>query len=263
MKNITTTLSNRCGVIAGAAQSQTLGGLLPSLGSLLRTDSIDNDYVKEVTVYKSVEDSLALSCAWKRLREIQTSVFAISELQSAELYKQVNDEDRFLAESIRDYYQKRIMMWKLKGINLSSFRSDLETYLVNHGKVYEKDQIGLITRLPYLYEYDVTVDRIRDNHLDSTTTNLKSQHMSVATLYPLESVDRKTSRVSRRNYWFRLDNTGIGVLYGVDKSNPLLAYFDSLFRMGRPMIMNAHLVASEREGFSHYLMTRVNAAIPT
>lgn len=215
----------------------------------------------ESTVYKSTVDSLVLSCTLQRMSVDPTRIIEYLTIQSDSVYQNVTDVDVERATAVRDYYQQRIMLWKLRGTELSHFRKDLEAYVVTDGKMYEKGQMGMITKLPHFYDYDVAVDRMRDEYF-SESVSLKAVKDDVLTLYPVQSLIRKTKSYSRRVYWFNLNNSGIGVTYGVDKHNPLLLYFNSLFNMGRPMMLRANLEPSQREGFEHYILTKIHSAVP-
>jgi hypothetical protein len=69
--------------------------------------------VKKYEIYESPEDLLALSVAWKRHRDTDTSYTGYRNLLDAELFKVLTHEDQTVADSIRDYYSKKVMMWKL------------------------------------------------------------------------------------------------------------------------------------------------------
>lgn len=215
----------------------------------------------ESTVYKSTVDSLVLSCTLQRIISDPARVVEHVTIQSDIVYQNVTDADVERATAVRNYYQQRIVLWKLRGTELSRFRKDLESYIVTDGKMYEKEQLGMITKLPYFYDYDVAIDSMRDEHFGESAT-LNRVNDGVITLYPVQSLIRKTKSYSRRVYWFNLDNSGVGVSYGVDKYNPLLMHFDSLFNMRRPMVFRANLEPSKREGFQHYVLTKIHSAVP-
>ena len=111
--------------ISGQVKSQ--GNVAPwntSLGNLTGNLTLHGllgvthgEHVKKYEILEIDEDLLALSTAWKRLRDTHNSggtYTPISTLLDKELFNHVTIDDRQKANEIRDYYSKKIMMWKLK-----------------------------------------------------------------------------------------------------------------------------------------------------
>ena len=111
--------------------------------------------------YKTTEDSLVLSCAWYRLRNnFNNKVNMPNSLFDYNLLDQILEVDRLLAYNIRDYFSKKIMVWKLKNMELTTFREDLNEFIHSDGLLIKEKMIGLIFRLPEFYHYDITIDEI-------------------------------------------------------------------------------------------------------
>lgn len=232
----------------------------------LELKNSSSPHYSKIEVYKSNVDALVLSCTLQRInsegaRGIGVYSPEVYSIQSDPVYEHVSAADVERAETVRKFYQQRIMMWKLSGVALSQFRSDLESFIVTDGKCYDAKQMGMITRLPYFYDYDTAVQAIRDEHF-SENIPLPRVYNAVHTLYPVDSLIRKTKNYNRTVYWFNLNNAGVGVSYSVDKHNPLHCFFKSLFEMRRPMVLNANLEPSMREGFQHYVLTKIHSAVP-
>ena len=124
-----------------------------------------NPYVKQYKVNESAEDLLALSVAWFRLRKNRTLTPypMIESLTDENLFKSLTEEDRLMANTIRDYYSKKIMVMALKEIKLTKFREDLSKFIHSDGKLFVDDMLPLVFRLPEFYEYDTAfADMMRD-----------------------------------------------------------------------------------------------------
>ena len=89
--------------------------------------------VKQYEVFESPEDVLALSVAWKRLREKGQS--PTGKLLDKILFDKVTQTDRDEANVIRDYYSKKFMMKALlgNGNTLSPFRQEIARIINSDG----------------------------------------------------------------------------------------------------------------------------------
>ena len=100
------------------------------------------------------------------------------------------------ANEIRDYYSKKIMLWKLKGVNLSSYRTDLNTFIHNSSREYPKSHMGIAYWLPEFHEYDIQLDEIR---MSSRPLDVeKVSHIPVAiaeNLTPIKKIKRNKKRI--------------------------------------------------------------------
>lgn len=107
---------------------------------------------------------LVLGCCYHRLSK-QNSTISFS---SNYVEESVSDEDIELANSIKDYYSKKLMMLRLKDNKLTKFREDLAKFL--HTDFLEESDVhsspdtyvGMACKLPYFYEYDTSLDKIFD-----------------------------------------------------------------------------------------------------
>ena len=210
-----------------------------------------NPYVKKYEMYEIDEDLLALSVTWKRLRDAKKSV--ASKLLDPSLFKELSADDKTKADQIRDYYSKKIMMWKLKGTGkLTSYREDLNSFIHSDGKKFRDNMFGLVYRLPDFYNYDLEMDDIY-MHLEKDHPDLRKK-LGVETaikLQPLRKVVRKTKSVHAVEYWFKSRND-IGVTLKIDPKNPLLHIWDHMFGSQKELVIETKLFPKERDGL-HYL----------
>jgi hypothetical protein len=217
-------------------------------------DEYDNSHVKKYQVMEIEEDLLALSSAWYRLREETKQgkpYVSINKILDKELFNHVTEEDRNLASSIRDYYSKKIMMWRLKGQKLSKFREDMNTFIHNEGKVFKEDMCPLAYRLPEFYHYDIDFEQLANEHsklikergfpVQSKTLKLKKTFM----------VNRRHSK--RKEYWFsdQLDNL---VTLSVTHDNPLLSLLD--LHGQSPMTLTGKFNIRERDNTQYMVVDK-------
>lgn len=165
-----------------------------------------NPYVKQYKVNESTEDLLALSVAWFRLRKNSASKPLLFEsLTDASLFSKVTEEDRLMANTIRDYYSKKIMVLALKEVKLSKFREDLSKFIHGNGKVFTDDILPLVYRLPEFYEYDTEfADMMRG--LTPGVVDRTRVKTEVHTLRPLRKFDVKRKYNHKHEYWFKDEN---------------------------------------------------------
>ena len=169
------------GVIAttnGSHNTITMGNIQPltsiTLSGLNGTSNdwdiftANNNNVKRYEVFETTEDILALSVTWHRLRPlINNGTSTIidpsnrpTKLTDSILFKEIIQEDRDKANLIRDYYSKKLMMFTLKGQQLTNYRKDLNTFIHGDCKVVKEEMMPLVYRLPEFYEYDVGLDEM-------------------------------------------------------------------------------------------------------
>jgi hypothetical protein len=124
--------------IAGSAMNlQAASQNTISISSLNSASGVDFDWntlaglnsnVKKYEVYEISQDLLALSICWSRYRKVKDEHNlrpVITRLLDSELFRLVSEDDITQANAIRDYYSKKIMVWKLKNIKLTPFREDM------------------------------------------------------------------------------------------------------------------------------------------
>ena len=79
----------------------------------------------EITHRETNTDILALSVRYKKIRDTLNSNIFIENLFDTELLNHITIQDFIDANTIRDYYSKKLMLLSLKGIELSPFRKDV------------------------------------------------------------------------------------------------------------------------------------------
>ncbi len=82
-----------------------------------------SDYVKRYEVIEATEDILALSVAWKRLRDTKSESIqtGITTLLDDNLFRKIEEPDRIRANEIRDYFtlfQIDYLLTHIHGVNI-------------------------------------------------------------------------------------------------------------------------------------------------
>lgn len=204
--------------------NSTLSGPSISLSGL----SFDyQSHVKKYQVCEIEQDLLALSTTWHRLRKSQAlggHNHGITSLTDLTLTKHVTQIDHDKAAQVRDYYSKKIMMWKLKEQKLSKFREDMNLFIHSDGKIFREDMQPLAYRLPEFYEYDSEFDTLTSEF--NKYVKQKEPHMyskKTLTLAKTFVVGKKYSK--RKEYWFSDESNDL-VHMSFTTDNPLLTLLD-------------------------------------
>jgi hypothetical protein len=231
-----------------------------SLGNLFSSSRNMSHDVKKYEIYESPEDILALSVAWKRLRKNDINL-GISSLLQQQMFEHLKPEDRETANIIRDYYSKKIMMWKLKGKELTSFRKDLNIFVHEEGTKFKTEMIGLAYYLPEFYEYDSQIDTVREQvkskglvtGQDKTLLPLTSMlGPKSKKLTPLKRINRVNKKINHMQYWFKDDETEGAVVINIDSKNPLEHIWNNVFDNSDTLNVKGKYYLKDNEDFEYF-----------
>jgi hypothetical protein len=205
--------------------------------------------VKKYEVYEISQDLLALSVCWARYRKARNEPGlhpTITKLLDSELFRLVTDEDVAQANVIRDYYSKKIMVWKLKNISLTSFRNDLNTFVHSDGKTFKETMMPLAFRLPEFYEYDVEFEKMSFDY-NKEVKRQESLHVNETRhLTFIKSLSVNTKRLKRIEYWFS-DSYNNLVQMNIDTNNPLNSLLEKVITSGS-IDLTAKYATRNRDG---------------
>lgn len=255
-KTYTLSPSISVGAQGSPGQILSLGNLTASSAGFFNDIHISNSAnIKKYEVIETSEDLLAMSCAWYRIRQNQgLSSPLITSLVSEELIRHVTQEDRELANEVRDYYSKKFMVMALKDQRLTNFRQDLKEYLLGDSKKFTEKTIPMIYRMPEFYVYDQEFDVIKRD-FQTTITNFseltrKTTDRSVR-LTPIKSF-KKNSKIRGKHteYWLK-DNKNQAYRFGLRADNPLLGLWDNAFNNGE-MRLGINMQASRRDDLEFF-----------
>ena len=201
-----------------------------------------SDYVKRYEVIETTEDVLALSVAWKRLRDNRndnSSYLGINSLLDDNLFRKVEESDRIRANEIRDYFSKKIMIWSLKGFKLSKYRQDLSTFIHGNDKKVTEELLPIVFRLPEFYEYDIEFDKFKQEVTLEIPNFNELINKKITTLKPIKSFYKSNKRVKHFEYWFK-DTNGNAHMISIEPKNPLKHIWDKLFLNDMLRIEGSH-----------------------
>jgi len=212
-----------------------------------------SDYVKRYEVIEATEDILALSVAWKRLRDTKNESIqtGITTLLDDNLFRKIEEPDRVRANEIRDYFSKKIMLWTLKSVKLSAYRQDLNKFIHGDGKKITEELLPLIYRLPEFYEYDIQFDQFkREVTLEINNFTKLTSHKKITTLTPVTSFYKTNKRVKHFEYWLK-DSNDNAHLITIEPKNPLKHIWDKIFTNG-PLRIEATYYPKKYDELQYY-----------
>lgn len=227
----------------------------------LNLNGFDNKYVKKYEVFESTEDLLVLSCVLYRLvnerqKTLPNTYFFVhneQKLLQPKLFEEIIEQDRILAQQIRDYYSKKIMIWKIKGVKFTRFREDLNTFIHSDGYKFQEKMTKLVYKLPQFYFEDLYFDEITKEvekyNLEKIifTKPIKLKHLGTV------EVNRKGFK-TYNNYWFVNDNNEL-CLVAVDKLNTLRCVWESLIK--NEIHVTGKIQHKTRDDYEYYKISSV------
>ena len=216
-------------------------------------DSVWDDFElteKPKPVLAFQADPVALSCANYRY---WTTTRALSALNDCT----VNDDDRALAERIRQYYGHKLTMIKLRGRTLSKFQEKLGAYLVGQYELVQGDE-GIVYRLPFFYHEDRAEDELFEK-FSANSPPLPGQSLHRRQrLYPVSSVYKSRKYRDKQVYWWNTDHNTL-VQWSVDAKSDFQPLVQSLFDRGAMDVVarfqRRHLL--DHPDFAYMQMTQV------
>ena len=223
-----------------------------------------NSNVKKYEVFETTEDILALSVTWHRLRplishgisNIMNPSNRPTKLTDEILFKEMTQEDREKANVIRDYYSKKIMMFTLKGQQLTSYRKDLNTFIHGDCKIVKEEMMPLVYRLPEFYEYDVGIDEMF-LELDTRFEGSQIALSIIKTFTPVKKFTVKRKSRKFVEYWLK-DEENKPYKIEIDSNNDLMHLWDYFYDRGKfhEITLDTVIRFSNRDSISHYKMIK-------
>lgn len=160
------------------------------------------------------------------------------------------EEDHARAHELRKYYAGQMTFDALKGGGLNTpFRKKLYAIATNCHK-YTKEDIGLLHRLPYFYEEDIT--------LDNLVAEFKSVEVSVSKeLKGVFSLHKKMLR-SRRSgeyyhYWLKLEGSSYLYKLVVKADDSLRSLVESILETPRLFTATAYYKGMQGQRKFNYI----------
>lgn len=163
-------------------------------------------------------------------------------------------ESRVDAAKIREYYANKYVVQVLKGKPLTEYQQNVYEFVTN-GTIMEKD-IGIIYKLPYLYDEDVHHDDILSevNHVKPTDFINRVDHVEGLELTPHSSPVYICRRVmSIYQFWF-VDKDNNPYILPVQESNQLKTLVNSIHGAGKTITVNSGISKKRLRGHEDYVV---------
>jgi hypothetical protein len=145
-----------------------------------------------------------------------------------QLYKP-DDESIAEAMQIRDYYRSRLGLRAMMNERVGDFDKKLSEFLEQDRGYILEDQLGMVVKLPEMYQTDLVYDKLRDEYTSVAVKKKNKFDWSLPerTAMRLRYVTKTKHRENRRNYvmyWFSYD----GKLYNlpVEANNYLRPFIE-------------------------------------
>jgi hypothetical protein len=182
----------------------------------------DNESIRTHKVLEVDGDFLVLSCAQQRLVK-QNQILPYTKFYSSQVISKVIEADYIKALNIRDYYSKQMMLWKIKDCKLSKFREELNIYIHGAKNSIKESFVGMVCRLPEMYDYDLEFDELKP-YANTTKTRYVSKNFELKFKKKLLWKQKNSARME---YYFvdHLDNLWC---LPFDHTNQLLQVFDRI-----------------------------------
>jgi hypothetical protein len=217
-------------ILAQISNRNSVRNLEDILGSWVSDTKTDN--IKEYPL-----DILVMSCAMQRTTNgLPVASRFNKSLDNPELKDLVTDLDVQKAANIREYYKNKLLMLTLRDYKLTKFRNDLNKFLYSDPTKVLESQVGLVYKLPYLYDYDQAIDPIFGssyftNNKDNTMTENTTRQLSF-----IKKIDNHRKHNHTVEYWFHDGLNKVMLHFPVE--NPLLHLLDEKISQG-PLSINA------------------------
>lgn len=245
---------NSRGIGASAGYSKSSQGVL--MGGILEDE---NTLITKYEVYESKIDLLVLSCAWHRLRNSKNTIkINISSILNHNLFNELNSDDYALAQEIRNYYSKKIMLWTIKNVKMTKFRQDLSTFIQDDGKKFTEKMIGLAFTLPSFYEYDIKLDLVFSGKNFVDIEKQRGRKVKELTLIDKTIRDRKNF-IKKYEYWF-LDQSNTINSICIDVNNPLISIWDNLIL--KPVQIEGSFIHRNYDEFEYFRVDKFSIVFP-
>jgi len=206
------------------------------------------------------EDPIVLACTIKRIREILSNdptnhelntcrkpvhLLSISEDENI-ISPYITTDDRELARRIREHYTQKLMWIILRSDKISVYRENLNKFLAVSDNLYKDNQCGIAYKLPYFYEYDMSLIRVFGSEIKPLVNNDTNQK-TLTYITRLNATQRKKQTYE---YWF-YDEDDNRVMIEIDNYNPLLSLWETRIQ-STPIVVNAKFTPRFKDQLNYY-----------
>lgn len=159
-------------------------------------------------------------------------------------------DDRVHADDLRKYYAGQMTMDALKGQGLrTTFRKKLYAIATNCHE-YTKEDIGLLYRLPYFYEEDLTLDRLV-TEFTSVEVSVKKEIQGVFLLHKKMLRGRRSGEYY--HYWLKQEGSPHLFKLVVKADDSLRSLVESLLEQPREYTATAYYKGMQGQRRFNYI----------
>ena len=206
--------------------------------SISTLDELFNQEYREDPIKFDV-NPLVLSVRLKKIKTADPTQWF--RLEDPTVKAKLMGEDFNEAESIKDYYSKKLMWNSLKDSKLSDYRSTLMSLLSQVKTTLTKKEVGMIVTLPYFYEEDQVLDSIAKNYQVAdcpvVKPNLTKFQREMVYVHTTSRWINKTKFIF---YWFADDNQYVYNIQ-IEEGNPLRKFFEDAVLTKSTSVFETHI----------------------
>lgn len=212
-----------------------------------------SDAIKEIN-HRALEiDIVAISCCIHRLHDV-----FLYDFTDPAIIGLVTKKDYDLADTIKTYYQQKLLLSALKGNKLSAFRADLSMLINNSfyvdGReqfIYPDKMLGLAYRLPQFYEYDIEIEKMFGGQYSEVNHGTRYDYTGeLVFVHKLVNKQKRRSAGSQE-YWFKNSYDEM-VVIATDRTNKLIPFFEREITK-KNIKVSADLFLRYKDNIQYYL----------
>ena len=145
------------------------------------------------------------------------------------------------------------MVWNLKGIPLTTFRTGLNSFIHSTTKIYPENMFGLAFWLPEFYQYDLAMDNIRSECTSSPKTI--GPYVIEDTFTPIKMIIKKNKNRLISQYWMK-NQSNNAVVLELDPKNPLLSFWEKVYNSNQSFVLRGDITIKQADDFNYFKMGR-------
>ena len=200
------------------------------------------------------DDPLALVCAMLRAGKDYYDIGATLQGVGTRLTRQVpidnaiESEDRERAIAIRKHFRNKILMRRLKNMNISKFMLAVDD-LIESPRRIDKESVRPLMKLPDFYEEDKATETIFNSH---KTLPARNKHGLDTTLEYVGTVKRRNSRTKVDiQYWRTPNNYLVRLVFPLHDMGK--SAWEFLAQQGKIKIKTEHGSVSKVTGYDYFV----------
>lgn len=190
------------------------------------------------TLHRLIKESRVKHCNWSLVEHMD------------KIISNITDQDRIFAEAVKSYYMTKLLMAKLRGDELTKYKSDLLKCLHDSSLSLSSKFVGMIYKLPCFYEYDMQLIEIFGGEYNDISRKFYKDREDV-TLSFISKADNGQKRARHYEYWFK-DSDDVRILLEVEKHNPVRNIWEQSIKLGTINI-NAVFEKKRRDNLEFYV----------